>query len=184
MASYENVIQLFNVEKLKDQQKGILYSILRKRHTVAVLPTGYGKSLPYQRFIPIMRERLGENEETPKVIVCCPLVALMEDQVNRVKGVAGLRVILQRGMRKSKLGTLTSFLPHLKPLLETLSGNFHIQKLNVGLLVIDEFHTIATWVGDETDEEEGVFRKWFRHIGEFRSLHPSATILALSETCT
>lgn len=39
-----------------------------------------------------MRERLGEREETPKVVVCCPLVALTEDQVNRLNGVAGLRV--------------------------------------------------------------------------------------------
>lgn len=43
-------------------------------------------------FIPAMRERLDKHQETPKVVVCCPLVALMEDQVNRLKGVAGLRV--------------------------------------------------------------------------------------------
>lgn len=43
-------------------------------------------------FISAMRERDGENEETPKVVVCCSLVALMEDQVNRLNGVAGLRV--------------------------------------------------------------------------------------------
>lgn len=37
--------------------------------------------------------------------------------------------------------------------------------------------------GDETDEEEVVFRRWFRHVGEFRTLHPSATVLASSATC-
>lgn len=40
MASYEKVVQLFKVE-LKDKQKEILDSILGKRHTLAVLPTGY-----------------------------------------------------------------------------------------------------------------------------------------------
>lgn len=92
MASYEKVVELFNKLELKDKQKEILDSILGKRHTLAVLPTGYGKSLPYQMFIPAMRERLGEHEETPKVVVCCPLVDLIEDQVNRLNGVAGLRV--------------------------------------------------------------------------------------------
>lgn len=79
MASYEKVSQLFNKVDLKYKQKEILDSIIGKRHTLAVLPTGYGKSLPYQMFIPAMRERLSEREGTPKVVVCCPLVALMED---------------------------------------------------------------------------------------------------------
>ena len=91
--SYDNVSELFGVE-LKDKQKEILDAILLKQHTVAILPTGYGKSLPYQMYIPVMKDRQNETstEEIQKVVVCCPLVALMQDQVNRLQGVAGLRV--------------------------------------------------------------------------------------------
>ena len=37
---------------------------------------------------------------------------------------------------------------------------------------------------EDTQEEEDVFRKWFRYVGELRSFHPKATVLALSATCT
>lgn len=57
------------------------------------------------------------------------------------------------------------------------------QKLKVETIVIDEFHTIATWGGDDTEEYQA-FRKWFRHVGELRSMFPSASVLALSATCT
>ncbi|XP_033752385.1 ATP-dependent DNA helicase Q1-like [Pecten maximus] len=59
-----------------------------------------------------------------------------------------------------------------------------IQQLQISLIVVDEFHTIATWGGLEKDEERNTFRKWFRHVGELRSLFPEAAMLALSATCT
>ncbi|XP_078321868.1 bifunctional 3'-5' exonuclease/ATP-dependent helicase WRN-like [Crassostrea virginica] len=70
---------------------------------------------------------------------------------------------------------------------ELLVGNKtcrdNIQSLNVKVIVIDEFHTIATWGAVDKKEEEA-FRRWFRHIGELRSLFPAAAMLALSATCT
>lgn len=54
--------------------------------------------------------------------------------------------------------------------------------LEVSTIVIDEFHTIATW-GQSEDGKEA-FRKWFGHVGELRSLFPNANVLALSATCT
>ena len=91
--SYDNVSELFGVD-LKDKQKEILDAILLKQHTVAILPTWYGKSLPYQMYNPVMKERQDETrtEKIQKVVVCCPLVALIQDQVNHLQGVAGLRV--------------------------------------------------------------------------------------------
>uniref|UniRef100_A0A8W8NPZ9 Helicase ATP-binding domain-containing protein n=1 Tax=Magallana gigas TaxID=29159 RepID=A0A8W8NPZ9_MAGGI len=111
----------------------------------------------------------------------------MEDQVNRLNGVAGLRVEYKgnfaEGYERIKAGDVDIIFASPEALVGDPQWRSHIQKLNVGLLVIDEFHTIATWGGDETDEEEVVFRRWFRHVGEFRTLHPSATVLALSATC-
>ncbi|CAC5407726.1 recQ [Mytilus coruscus] len=58
-----------------------------------------------------------------------------------------------------------------------------LKKLNIKLIVIDEFHTIAIWGQDEGDRKEA-FRKWFSNVGELRSLFPDATVVALSATCT
>ncbi|XP_062586322.1 putative ATP-dependent DNA helicase Q1 [Saccostrea cucullata] len=59
-----------------------------------------------------------------------------------------------------------------------------MKKLNVHTLVIDEFHTIATWGEDQTGLKKQAFRKWFSHIGELRSLFPKASVVALSATST
>ncbi|XP_069110241.1 bifunctional 3'-5' exonuclease/ATP-dependent helicase WRN-like isoform X2 [Argopecten irradians] len=60
----------------------------------------------------------------------------------------------------------------------------NIQKLNVSAIVVDEFHTIATWGDDDDGTQKRAFRKWFASVGELRSLFPAATVLALSATCT
>ena len=102
----KSVGSLFSVKSLKKEQENILNELIAKKNCMAVLPTGYGKSLPYQMYIPLIREltnRKSELDETleikierldpeEKVIVCCPLVALMEDQVTRLQGIEGLRV--------------------------------------------------------------------------------------------
>lgn len=60
----------------------------------------------------------------------------------------------------------------------------NFQKLKVSVLVIDEFHTIATWGTDDDGTQKQAFRKWFPAVGELRSLFPSAAVLSLSATCT
>lgn len=70
--------------KLKPQQLEILQSLLDGKDCMTVLPTGFGKSLPYQVFPLIQRER-GRNG-----IVCCPLISLMKDQVERANAINGV----------------------------------------------------------------------------------------------
>ena len=50
------VCSTFSVEGLKKEQLIILQSMLAKKDCISVLPTGYGKSLPYQIFLPVVRE--------------------------------------------------------------------------------------------------------------------------------
>ncbi|CAG2218195.1 unnamed protein product [Mytilus edulis] len=70
---------------------------------------------------------------------------------------------------------------------ETLVGDPEwrncLKKLNIKVIVIDEFHTIAIWGQGEGGRKEA-FRKWFGNIKELRSLFPEAAVLALSATCT
>jgi superfamily II DNA helicase RecQ len=55
---------------------------------MAVLPTGYGKSLPFQLY-PSIKKELDKSQA--KVIVCTPLIALMKDQVQKLSAIPGLR---------------------------------------------------------------------------------------------
>ena len=72
----------FSVERLKKEQLIILQSMLAKKDCIAVLPTGYGKSLPYQIFLSVVRELQKCNEDAvigtenaayleDRIIVCC-----------------------------------------------------------------------------------------------------------------
>ncbi|KAL3888755.1 hypothetical protein ACJMK2_001115 [Sinanodonta woodiana] len=73
-----NVLGLFNVDSLTLEQRKIIDALLEKKECIAVLPTGFGKSLPYQILVPIKRQ-LNINDGR-KVIMCSPLVALMRAQ--------------------------------------------------------------------------------------------------------
>ena len=77
--AFEKVKHLFGVERLKTEQLSILTSIIGGEDCVAVLPTGFGKSLPYQGARSVSNEL---SLEFHKVIVCPPLVSLMQDQVS------------------------------------------------------------------------------------------------------
>ena len=80
-------LKIFNIAKLKSEQEQILRCLLDRTDCIAVLPTGFGKTLPFHMFIPVCRE-LGLN--VGKILVCCPLVSLMQDQVTKLATVPQL----------------------------------------------------------------------------------------------
>ena len=84
----ESTLKRFHIGSLKSEQRIILDALLAKRDCMAVLPTGYGKSLPFQMFVPLQQE-LGRTGAC-KIVVCSPLTALMRDQcigLNKVDGI-------------------------------------------------------------------------------------------------
>ncbi|XP_062582012.1 probable ATP-dependent DNA helicase RecS [Saccostrea cucullata] len=181
-----NIQQQLNIS-LKNEQKEILELILQKKDCVGVLPTGFGKSLPYQLSI-LTRQGLTESaDRVGKVIVCSPLVALMKDQVQRVHRLTGCRAEILGNDKTGDFAIRDGKVDFIFGSPETLVGNKEwrssLQKLQVDTIVVDEFHTIATWGTDE-DNQKKAFRKWFSHIGELRSLFPKASVVALSATCT
>ena len=88
----KKVLQMFDIVNLKDEQKKMLDLLLKREDCIAVLPTGYGKSLPYQMLVPLRRE-MGTDDKNTKVIVCSPLVAIMRDQCERLNGIPGVRAV-------------------------------------------------------------------------------------------
>ena len=104
VCKYEDAVQhicdTFKVKSLKDEQKEILDCLLSRKDCMAVLPTGYGKSLPYQMYLPLVRKMLKDScsdyqlspkiDVNEKILVCCPLVSLMADQVQRLTDIPNL----------------------------------------------------------------------------------------------
>lgn len=159
----------------KPMQEEIITSVMDGKDTVALLPTGGGKSLCFQ--IPAMAM-------DGICIVVSPLVALMGDQVNALK---------ERGIKALKLTGGISF-DELNTLLDnTLYGNYkflylsperlqqeivqnYIKQMNVNLIAVDEAHCISQWGND--------FRPAYKNITLLREIHPLIPIIALTATAT
>lgn len=135
--------------------------------------------------IPTKRE-MGVDDGM-KVVVSSPLTALMQDQCDRLSKIPGIKAIYKGGCSQTDEDIESGSFDFLFASPETLVGDqkwrVALQQFEVSTIVVDEFHTIATWGEDEGDSKK-TFRKWFSCIGELRSLHPRASVLALSATCT
>ena len=72
----QTFLKIFDHKTLKNEQEQILKFLLSRTDCIAVLPTGFGKTLLFQMVIPVCRELSLE--------VCCPLIPLMQDQVGKL----------------------------------------------------------------------------------------------------
>lgn len=136
----------FGFADFRPGQAEIINALLEQRDTLAVLPTGAGKTLIYQL---VGRLRGGLT------IVVSPLLALMQDQVARLNYLGEARVVavnsnLQREERARVLQQLASYhFVFMAP--EMLQRDEVLQALaqcKINLLVIDEAHTIINWGPD------------------------------------
>ena len=159
----------------KPMQEEIINSVLNGKDTVALLPTGGGKSLCFQ--VPALAME-------GICIVVSPLVALMGDQVNALK---------EHGIKALKLTGEISF-DELNTLLDNaLYGNYkflylsperlqqeivqnYIKQMNVNLIAVDEAHCISQWGND--------FRPAYKNITLLREIHPLIPVIALTATAT
>ena len=156
-------------------QREIILSVLDGKDTLALLPTGGGKSICFQ--VPaIAKEGL--------CIVISPLIALMKDQVEnlRKKNIPAVAVI--SGMNKNEIDIALDnciygkekFL-YVSP--ERLSSDLFIERLKqmkINLLAVDEAHCISQWGYD--------FRPAYSKIADIRKFLPNVPVLALTATAT
>ncbi len=156
-------------------QQEIITTVLKGKNTVVLLPTGGGKSICFQ--IPAL-----VNEGV--CIVICPLIALMQDQVESLTSKGIKATVIPSGSSQDEIITLfdnirfgkTKFL-YLSP--ERLQSRFiqeKIKQLNVNLIAIDEAHCISEWGHD--------FRPSYQNISILKELHPNTNIIALTATAT
>ncbi|MDR6782535.1 ATP-dependent DNA helicase RecQ [Pedobacter africanus] len=156
-------------------QDEIIRSVLNGNDTLALLPTGGGKSICFQ--VPaLVKEGI--------CIVISPLVALMKDQVEGLKAKGIEAVAIYAGMGKREIDILLDnciygkikFL-YLSPerLLSELV-RVRISYMNVNLIAVDEAHCISQWGYD--------FRPPYLRVSEIREIHPDVPVLALTATAT
>lgn len=152
-----------------------MQSAIDGNDTLALLPTGGGKSLCYQ--VPGMAM-------DGLCIVVTPLIALMKDQVQALNGKNIKAVGIYHGMSKVEIDNAidncvygdVKFLYLSPERLVTDMMRARIQKMRINLLAVDEAHCISQWGYD--------FRPPYLRIAEIRTLIPNTPILALTATAT
>ncbi len=162
----------FGFEQFRPGQEAIVRDVLKGKDTLAILPTGMGKSLCYQ---------LPAYALEGAVLIISPLVALMEDQVavmkkSGEKRVVALNSFLSFSDKNRILSSLASYkFIFISPEMLTQESIVSVlQRMHLGLLVVDEAHCISQWGFD--------FRPDYLRIGNFFEKVQRPNILALTAT--
>jgi len=169
------LVKYWGYSSFRPMQEEIIQSVLDGRDTLALLPTGGGKSICYQ--VPALaREGI--------CLVVSPLIALMKDQVENLKSRGIKAAAVHSGMHAREIDNAinNSVFGDLKFLyvsperLQSQSFRDNIAKMNINLLAVDEAHCISQWGYD--------FRPPYLNIAEIRPLIKDAPVLALTATAT
>lgn len=92
----EAIEKVFKIDKLKEEQRAIAVAALKKKDCIAISPTGYGKSFPYQMFIPLRRMLQipgADHTNFVKFFVCSPIIALMQNQMDRLNSIPKVKAV-------------------------------------------------------------------------------------------
>jgi ATP-dependent DNA helicase RecQ len=191
----DNIIDTFAKyfpnKTIKDIQYQIIKSILAKEDVLAILPTGYGKSVCYQ-----MPYLLDQNKV---VLVISPLISLMEDQKDKLEKMNIPVACFHSGVGNKKKSEIKNDLVYS---LESETNNINdgmvifitpeyiigcelwIKKLitndRLSLVAFDEAHCISTWGHDFRPEYQSLYRikDWIKESGS------DVPLLALTATAT
>ncbi|MBT4762830.1 MAG: DNA helicase RecQ [Bdellovibrionaceae bacterium] len=165
--------ETFGFDEFRFEQKNVIQSILQQQDTLAIMPTGGGKSLCYQ---------LPALYFDGLTVVISPLISLMHDQVSNLKqhnidaeflnsslGMAQKRDIEERLIQgKIKLlyiapeGILNSYIMNM------------LKNMKISCFAIDEAHCVSQW-GHE-------FRKDYTRLNELKEYFPNVPTIALTAT--
>lgn len=165
----------FGFDSFRAGQEEAITSLLNQNHTLAIMPTGAGKSLIYQ-FAALQFEGL--------TLVISPLIALMKDQVDALN---------RRGIPATFINSAIPTAEQNQRLTQLTQGKYRIvyaaperlrnvtflrslQSLTLSLLAVDEAHCISEWGHD--------FRPDYLHIAETRRKLGNPLTVALTATAT
>lgn len=176
MADLHSILKRYwGYDAFRPQQEAIIDSVLAGNDTLALLPTGGGKSICYQ--VPALAQE-------GICLVVSPLIALMKDQVEALKSRGIGALMIYSGMnRKDVVRTLENarqdyfkFLYVSPERLETSLFKEYLPALQVNLIAVDEAHCISQWGYD--------FRPSYLKIAALREELPNVPVLAVTASAT
>ena len=165
----------FGLDKLRRGQAEVIRSVLEGNHTLAIMPTGAGKSLCYQ---------LPSLHLPGTTVVVSPLISLMKDQVDKLR---------ETGLEAAQLNSALTTQEHDENLeqIKTEKSDFifvtperfttqeflaELRKATINFVVIDEAHCISEWGHD--------FRPAYLSLGAAVKTLSAPPVLALTATAT
>lgn len=165
---------MFGYDAFRPGQEAIIRSVLAKLDTLAVMPTGAGKSLTFQ----IPARTMGGT-----TLVISPLIALMKDQVDALE---------RRGIHATYLNSSLGEAERRQRLSALCRGKFEVvyaapeglefylasllENIDLQLLAVDEAHCISEWGHD--------FRPAYRNLAGLKQRFGGIPLLALTATAT
>jgi len=178
MNIYPPLKKYFGFSKFKGLQEEVIKSILQKKNTFVIMPTGGGKSLCYQ--LPALM-----NSGT--AIVISPLIALMKNQVDAIRGISdheGVAHVLNSSLNKSEVAQVKSDIENgITKLLyvapESLIKEEYVsflKKQTISFVAIDEAHCISEWGHD--------FRPEYRNLKHIIKQIDNVPVIGLTATAT
>ena len=178
MVLYIPLKKFFGFNKFKGLQKKVIESILAKNNTFVIMPTGGGKSLCYQ--LPALM-----SEGT--AIVVSPLIALMKNQVDAIRGISehsGVAHVLNSSLNKTEVSQVKediskgiTKLLYVAP--ESLIKEEYVAFLRtqkISFVAIDEAHCISEWGHD--------FRPEYRNLKNIIKAIDNVPVICLTATAT
>ena len=168
--------KFYGYEDFRPGQKKVVESLLNKNDTVAIMPTGAGKSICFQ--IPAL---LFEGV----TLVISPLISLMKDQVDSLRQLGIAAVYINSSVSKAQLykdlqDISAGFYKIIYIAPERLTSEYlpdSFKNLNISMVAVDEAHCLSQWGHD--------FRPSYRNILNFtNSLRIKPIISAFTATAT
>ena len=176
MNKYQEILkQYWGYDSFRDLQEEIITSIGEGKDTLGLMPTGGGKSITFQ--VPALAQE-------GICIVITPLIALMKDQVQKLRKREIKALAIYSGMTRQEILTALEncifgnykFLYISPERLDTEIFRTKLRSMKVSMITVDESHCISQWGYD--------FRPAYLKIAEIRELLPEVPVLALTATAT
>ena len=176
---HQQLKKYFGFSQFKGLQEQVITSIVNRQNTFVIMPTGGGKSLCYQ--LPALIE-----EGT--AIVVSPLIALMKNQVDAIRGISseyGVAHVLNSSLNKSEVKRVkedivngVTKLLYVAPESLTKEENVEfLRTVKISFLAVDEAHCISEWGHDFRPEYRNL-----RHI--IKRIGDNIPIIGLTATAT